>query len=240
MRKGDQLNKFLVSGFDENYFQRFGVSWFASLKEISKFDGIVVLLAFNVKNTKILEILKNNNVIVIHKENIQDKRLAIFDTISELQIHSQGKYAYFDIDGYFSDEINSLYEMETNDYLLIANAANLGFCFGDNAAWNMFKDYRLFEKFFNFEHSSVDFLSLNKKISQIDSIWNCFEPYRLPEKTKIKFVHYSAAIKQTKNKFSEIDFSFENKYPEMYQKWNEIFYGHINPTIKNFLVRKQK
>ena len=63
MREGDKLNKFLVSSFDESYFVKYGVSWFASLKEIANFDGMVILLAFDIENQKIIDVLKSNNIV---------------------------------------------------------------------------------------------------------------------------------------------------------------------------------
>ena len=233
------MNKFLISSFDEDYFARFGVSWFASLKEHANFDGVIILLAFDIKNQKIIDVLKSNGVVVITKNNIENKRREAFDTIAELQNHSEGMYAYFDIDGYFDDDISNLYEIESGDNLLVASDYNMGFCAGKNMGWRMYQDYRIFEKFFQFEHSLFDFVEFNKKIVQIDNVWNCLEPNRLSSEDKVKFVHYNHGIKKVTNDIAELDFSFQKKYPELHNKWQSIFYNQIKPSLKNFLVRKK-
>jgi hypothetical protein len=239
LREGDKLNKFLVSSFDEAYFAKYGVSWFASLKEIANFDGMVILLAFDIENQKIIDVLKSNNIVVLSKKNVTDKRREVFDTISELQAHSQGMFSYFDIDGYFNDDISDLFEIKTDEYLMFASDYNMGFCYGSNFGWQMYRDYRTFEKFFQFEHSISGFVNFNKRIAQIDNIWNCLEPNRLSSDVKPKFIHYNRSIKQVTDNISDLDFSFQKKYPDLYEKWQFEFYGHPKTTMKNFLVRKK-
>ena len=239
MPKGDKLNQFLISSFDESYFYRYGVSWIASLKEISNFKGVVVLIAFDFKNQKIIDVLKSNDLLVIQKDNVVEKREEVFDIISDLQEHSEGMYAYFDIDGYFDDNIQDLYDIDASDYLLVAGDSNMGFCAGKNDAWKFYKDYRKFENFLNFNRSLADFVEYNKHIVQIDYVWNCTEPNRIPIETKAKFVHYSYSIKQTADDIAEIEFSFQKKYPEHFNKWQNIFFGQAKPLLKNFLVRKK-
>ena len=238
MRRGWRLKKYLISSFDESYLAKFGVAWYASLRDIAKFDGVVMLIAFDMSGGGVaLEALRSSGAAVVGVKSESDKRLQVLDLISEMQAHSEGTYAYFDIDGYFESSIDELYERRLPGKMHVTEGS-LGFLCGDNRAWSIYRDYRKFERSCSLQASFNEFAWYNKNVVALDASWNCTESLRLPDGRKPKFFHYGRS-KNLPGKISDLPFSYERKYPESFERWSNTISGRSLHDIKNIMVQKK-
>jgi hypothetical protein len=225
------LNKFIFSCFTEDYFERFGAGWVGSLREISKFDGIIVFLSLGYKRQRVMDALKANNITVLHEDDGANRRQIVFDKISDLQRHSPGVFAYMDFDGYFNGEINPMFEESNDGNLHMCENFSMGLVCGNNEAWNSYADYRKFENACGLMPSMNDFFSSNRKIAKLDSSWNCID-MDMDHVEKAKFIHYSTGLKQVPDGIESLELSFERRFPDYCAKWKSIFFENHRPHIK--------
>lgn len=232
-------DNFLVTCFDEKYFNLFGASWFASLFDVSKFEGKVIAIAFDFKKQENLDVLQKHGINVIHTTDHNDKRTFAYIKIAELQKNNQGKYAYFDFDGYFRKDINCLFDMHENGLFLRSQNNNDGFVLGDNAAWDKFYEFVKFENFCKFRLSTEYFLLSSDGIKHIDNKFNYVEPSRLTSDSDACFVHYTGAIKNYINSNYDYNFSYAKQFPESYQNWQKAFCKKPYSVNRKFLFKKK-
>lgn len=238
MRRRPRLKKYLVTAFDESYLAKFGVAWYASLRDVAKFDGVVMMVAFDMLGGGVpIEALKSSGAVVVGVKSQPDKRLQVLDMISELQAHGEGTYAYFDIDGYFNSSIDELYEKRLPGRLHVTEGS-LGFLCGDNSAWSMYRDYRKFERSCQLKPSFVDFAQYNKRIVALDGSWNCTDSMRLPDGLVPKFFHYGRS-KSLPQRTCDLPFSYEKKNPESFERWRKIISGHSLHDIKPVIIQRK-
>lgn len=232
------MKKYLISSFDESYFAKYGVAWYASLRDIAKFDGTVMLVAFDMEGGGVaLNALRADGAAVVGVKSERDKRLQVLDLISEMQAHSEGTYAYFDIDGYFMSSIDELYERRLPGKMHVTEGS-LGFLCGDNRAWSVYRDYRKFERFCSLQASFNDFVWYNKSVVALDGSWNCSDSLRIPEGKKPKFFHYGRA-KSLPGRTCDMPFSYEVKHPESFARWADVISGRSSHDIKHIMVQRK-
>lgn len=242
MRTGDKVNRYLVTTFDENYFLNFGISWFGSLFDISKFDGVVIAIVHDFKKQEVLNLLKEKkiNIIIAPEEaSIVSKRTYAYFKIAELQRQNKGLYAYYDFDGYFNGNINDVFDLyEPNKFLRTENN-NDGFVCGDYQAWNDYYDFLRFEKFCQFPLSTEYFFFGDNNIKWIDNKFNFVDIARITPETEVKFIHYAGMIKKLLNTNYDYNFHFSKKHPEVCKKWTKIF-NKKQSHVKRKLISKNK
>lgn len=232
------MNKFIFSSFTEEYFDRFGAGWVGSLREVSKFDGMVVLVSLGYKRQRVLDILKSNDIAVLHEDDDDNRRQIVFGKIAELQKHSPGVFAYIDFDGYFNGDINPMFDESNDGNLHICENFSMGLVCGNNEAWNSYGDYRKFENVCGLMPSMVDFLSNNRKMSKLDSSWNCLD-LDTEHIESAKFLHYSTGLKQLPDRIERSELSFEKRQPEHHAKWNGLFFENQRQHIKLKMLGKR-
>lgn len=233
------MNKFIFSCFTEEYFEKFGAGWIGSLRELSNFDGMVVLLSLGYKRQRVMDALKTCNITVIHEEDRVNKRQIVFDKIADLQKHSPGCFAYIDFDGYFNGDINPLFEESNDGNLHICENLSMGLVCGNNKAWEAYGDYRKFENVCGLQPSMVDFLSNNSNMSKLDSSWNCLN-LDVEHVEKSKFIHYSSGIKKIPDGVDSLNLSFCQRNQDLYAKWKSIFFENQRPQIKLKMFGKKE
>lgn len=233
------MNNYLITSFDESYFNRFAVGWFGSLFDISNFNGRVIVVNFGYKNKSVIEKLERKGINFIHLENLSNKRYVVYNKISEIQKNDIGNYVYYDFDGYFNSDINSLFSECEKGIFLRAKNNNDGFVCGDNECWERFADFQKFERFCNFKQTNDYFILNDSDIKYISSKYNYIEPTRMNENTEVCFLHYTENFKHILNTNYDYDFSFAKKFPEINKLWSKEF-EKKNITINRRFVFKHK
>jgi len=232
------LKKFIFSAFNSEYIDKYGASWIASLKEKSNFNGIVVLIALGYSCSKVVDALKLEGITVINADDEEDRRKVVFDIIANLQKHSDGVYAYWDIDGYFNGDVNEIFDMCNDGNVHIANNSSLGFVCGNNQAWNIYSQYRDFENACGLKPSMYEFITQNHSVSLVDSCWNCLA---IDSASAImsKFYHYPRIIRNTPDGMSRFDFYFDKTNQDMHDRWRHKIFGGLKPSMKRFIVNRK-
>lgn len=221
------MNDYIVTGFDLNYFNVFGISWLASLREIGNYKGKIIAVLYESFPSYIVDQLHLENVVTFFSKE-KKSRISTLDFI--LDYETEGKLAYWDVDGYFTSSVEEIFSFE-EDRLILCENKNPGFFAGKQSSWKEFKKFRELTLFFEFSASTnfADFYP--SLVTLVDDEWNYCEPARLlscPQKTK--FVHLTGVIKSFPNK----ELLFSERYPEIHNEWLEKF---SSKSLKKKLIR---
>lgn len=108
----------IVVGFTQEYWEQWGVSWLATLKEFARFSGNVFFVVNGLSEITLQNLSKYGQV--LHNDTINS--LEIVKQIFSL-MNSEEKYLFFDADVYFQDSFDELFSF---DVLLLSNKGLFG------------------------------------------------------------------------------------------------------------------
>lgn len=239
MPKGTRL-KTIITAFDEVYFQRFGVGWLSSLREIGKYEGSIVAVAFSFGMNGSVDKMRSMGVDIVHVKTCEDMRSRAVEIVLDMQRSNPGTYAYFDIDGHFEGDINPLFDISSDSELLVSENGNLGMVCGDEKAWDRLGEYRKFESFCGFRHSIGNFANMNRFVKVVPNKWNHINPARVSEEPDARFVHYSGQMKYYKKFDSMIDSILASKSPDMVSRWKSELLGQNGLPLQKPIFPKSK
>jgi hypothetical protein len=164
------MNNYIVTGFDEAYWERWGASWLISLKEIANYNGEVIVVGFNLSQStknKLLE-HKVNCIQGVYSGNYRND---IFKCIAEFAKTNCGKFVYWDADVYFQENIDDIFDLIHDDFLI---TANVGFLAGSSGRWTKILD--IYSMFLLAKSNDDIFQCLVKHFSnfifKIENCWN--------------------------------------------------------------------
>lgn len=221
------MHKYVVTGFDERYWQTWGASWLISLKEIAKHDpDFIIVIGFELSpatKTKLLEA----GVMLIPGKPTWNMRSEIFRCISELANGEPGIYAYWDADAFFQEDISEVFDLAKNNFIVSDNRSP-GFLAGPYFQWTYLRDIQNIMSYFG-DTSDVHLCILNyfdKFITKIDSTWNFTDiPHLKDVDGKLsynnqvqKVIHLSGPIKMF---LPNRDLVFWERYKDLFQKFME-------------------
>ena len=225
------MNNIVITGFDYNYFNIFGISWLASLRELGKYSGPVLVITFDNFSKNIVEKLSKENVFLTFCDKNKSRINTLKYFIDNILPEKNANYVYWDIDGYFEDCIEEVFSFSGNK-LTFTNNKNTGFIIGNNIAWQEFKKYDGLLNLCSLQPSTDLPNYFPNLFNYVDDKWNYCEPARLLNSNKLnKFVHFSGAIKSVATE----ELLFSTKYPEIYKEWKEKFIH--KPVLNKFLVK---
>lgn len=139
------MQKYVVTGFDEQYWHQWGASWLASLVEISHFggteflsenlsvatsDGHILVVSHNLSSSTKNRIIESGGSILPALGKYDDIRSDTLATISSCGIN--GIFAYWDADVYFQDKIDDVFSLNQDKFVLTKNP---GFICGPHFLW---------------------------------------------------------------------------------------------------------
>jgi len=213
--------------FDNNYFNSYGISWLASLRELGKYTGPVYAASFECLSTHIVEKLAKENFFVIDCHNKPKTRTSAFEVFSL----EAGNFAYWDIDGYF---LNSIESMQIENKLLFTKDS--GFVAGNLNSWKTVSEYNRLNNFCGFKQDLNVHKYFPNSVDFLNSTWNhCTANRGIPADTI--FVHFAGEIKNISTATRDGDISFVVKYPEIHKAWTTKFHAS---TAKKIILRKAK
>lgn len=184
------MDRYVVTGFDDNYWPSWGSSWILSLKEFAKFNDNILVVDLGLSQSAKAKLSDFGAYVLPAKGK---GRLGIFRTISDFAADYPGIFAVWDADVYFQKPIDEIFELARHK---IAITENPGFyaVSGQSFPWLREMQDMLSFIFRNdiFFHESLKnhFLSCREII---DNTWNFIDVSRSLEDQKV--IHPSGKIK---------------------------------------------
>lgn len=175
------MQTYLVTAFDNNSF-RYGISWIASLKELAKYDGKIVVIGFNLTSRN-KDIILATGVQLIEEEACDDFKKIIFNHILEIGSKENAVIAYWDPVVYFQKDISEVLNLAENNLI----ACVPGFLAGSSKCWQLIKDLNKIFSFLNLneEYDQVLLRHFSGLVQEVDSCWNFSELGKLKDKSGI-------------------------------------------------------
>ena len=218
------MKRYVVTGFDEHYWNAWGMHWLASLQNVAHYKGDIIVVGHNLSEIT-QEKLKKANVLVIPSSANNDFRKNTLLKISQFSQQEDAIFAYWDADSYFQENIDSIFDLAKDNFVVATNV-NLGFIAGPSNRWQIFEEV---DSLMSFMNDSRDLFTciLNfyaKFFSWVDDSWNFTDVTNLIEQNgKLTFkgnpqkvIHPSGIIKTM----------LENKnilFQERYEEFSSLF-----------------
>jgi hypothetical protein len=206
--------------FDNIYFNGFGISWIASLRTLGGYNGPIYAISFDNLSQYLVDKLVGEKVFLLNAHDKPKNRETVFDIV---QKEATGDFAYWDIDGYF---INSIESLPIKDKLLFVNSVN-GFFAGNPKSLSVCSEYDRLCDFCGFKRNFDVHKYFPNLVDFVGSEWNYHQVNR-PFPKGTKFVHFAGEMKNLVRE----NLSFEAKYPEIHKEWAAKF--HISTAKKLF------
>lgn len=238
------MRKYVVTGFDERYWQTWGASWLISLKEMAHHDpDHIVVVGWGLSQptkTKLLEA----GVMLIPGNPTWNYRSEILRCVSELAAGEPGIYAYWDADTFFQEDISEIFDLAKDNFVVTSNR-NPGFLAGPHNQWIYLRDIQNIMSYFGdtSEVHSCVLSYFDKFVTTIDSTWNFTDAPRLKDidgklayegKTQ-KVIHLSGPIKMY---LTNRDLVFWERHKDLFQKFMEKKKGSRKLVTKSVLHNK--
>jgi hypothetical protein len=233
------MENYIVTGFNEESWRLWGVSWLVSIKELAKFDTKKVIivgfgLSFNTKNK-----ITDTGATLLTGDFSTDIRNGTIKVITDLAKKSSAIFAYWDVDVFFQTDISEIFEIAKNDLVVSANKSK-GFLAGPSNRWSHISNILNIMCFFDDKRDFYDCLISNFKnfIVEVDSTWNFTDIPHLKDvdgyltyKNQIqKVIHPTEEIK---NVLSNRNILFWERYKDLYQSMErKISLHNLVPKIK--------
>lgn len=216
------MKKYIVTGFDENYF-KYGAAWLASLKKFANYDGEIFVIGYDLSKKTENKIIETGAKLIQSKKP-KDFREDIFWHIFQMSQYVQdGVLAYWDADVYFQSDILDVFNLAKNH---IVATTNPGFLAAPAKKW---KAIQTINKFRNLVYSDLKLHAVLTKyfshdiLKIIDDSWNYTDVPKLKEIDGIlqskdlvpKTIHVSGNIKLL---LANRGILFWERYPELYKE----------------------
>lgn len=224
------MEKYVFTGFSAEYWNKWGISWLASLKELAEFDGKSIVFAHDTLPATVLSKLESHGVIVVDGHAGGTGRNRTLLMAEPWIAKNPGVYIHWDGDVYFQDSLDPLFEIAATSMVSAGN----GMVGGPSDLWALFFDFHRTAQLVC-PMSVIDALDqFNKYLTSfatpVDSVWNFSNLPAL--KWDQKFTRNDRTVPVIH--LSEVkflpDFHFENKYPHLHARWKGL---HIPTKLVN-------
>jgi len=218
------MNK-VFTCFDNAYFNGFGISWIASLRTLGGYKGSIYAISFENFAQPFVDKLANEKVFLLNAHDKPKNQKTVVDLI---QKEVDCDFAYWDIDGYF---VNSVESLPIKDKLLFVKETS-GFFAGNQKSLSVSSEYDRLCDFCGFKRNFDVHKYFPNLVDFVGCEWNYHRVNRpIPKGTK--FVHFMGEMKNLVRE----NLSFEAKYPEIHKEWAAKF--HISTAMKLFRKRNE-
>lgn len=220
------MQKYAVTGFDENHWNRWGTSWLISLKELARFDGEIIVVGFGL-SASIREKIISTGAMYLPGDFTGNIREDTLRKITELSIGKPGVYAYWDADVYFQINVDEVFDLAKDKFVVSANR-NPGFLAGPHWQWQYLKDIQNMMIFVEGRPDVYACLVKNfgEFVSTVDNTWNFTDiPSLKPEGNLLAHKgHIPHAIHPSgpmKIYLTGRDIFFWERHKDLFQKFTE-------------------
>jgi len=222
---------FIITGFDESYWPRWGSSWILSLREKAKYEGNVFVVDCGLSDFTKNKLISKNVFFLNSNPELPDVRTKTIDAIANYAKDYSGNYVYWDADVYFQESIDEIFEI-ISDKFIISNNHNHGFLAAPFYQWSFIKDI---ENFIRLGHDVVSHYSIfnsllldfSNLVTLVDNTWNFTEIHKVLNIKKSievngviqKVIHPSGPLKDIlKNKNILFDEKYKAEYVDFIEK----------------------
>ena len=198
------MNNYVVTGFDESYWQKWGISWLASLIYLAKHDVDQTIIFGYDLSSGTQKKITDAGVRLLPGKSSGNIRSDTLRAICKLASKEQGVYAYWDADVYFQEGISEIFKL-ANDDIVISSNQNHGFLAAPDYQWFYMNDLFNLISFVEDKASLHDCLfgSFSKIPVRVDNTWNFVDLPRLKNKDDVltykdkvqKVIHPSGHLK---------------------------------------------
>lgn len=244
------MERYLVTGSNTVFWNSWGLSWLASLKEFANYNGKVLIVHKGDFSPNLLEkIRKHVNATAIPTPGISEKaRLDVYAAVAEYSRTQPGVYVYYDLDVYFQDSLEELFAAAANNIVLCKNK-NPGMLGGSHESWQLIQNVLNLLSLTNpqaNENTLVQCLSdhFARFVETQDNIWNFAAIPNLKamgdklgsKSQTAKVVHPSGEIK---NVIVGRSILFSERHPALFNHWTSVFNSR-NVSPRGFFKPRQK
>jgi len=249
------MDKYIVTSFDDKYWNDWGTSWVASLLELAKFKHKVLIINMGDLSYGAQTRLKSLNFTIIpsvHK--FKNPPLDRFATLSNYCRNNPGHYAYWEADVYFQTDVDEVFEGDrltccaNHDDLGKTKQFNTGFISAPHHIWNIFGTFLEFAADFgNISDQNI----LNTFIHCFDKLvtvgkdkWNCTTLTNLQwnngfylQDELVNVVHPAGPLKYM---VDGREYLFSGKYKSLYEDWYTWLIKGNNMSARSILKKTGK
>jgi hypothetical protein len=126
------MQRYVVTGMDESYWSRWGLSWIVSLKEMAHYTGNILVVDLGLSPATKAKLVQLGATTTPPQAGT-DPRLLVYKYVAELASGEPGIYACWDADVYFQKNIDEIFDL-ASDSLCVASR-NAGFLAGPSHRW---------------------------------------------------------------------------------------------------------
>lgn len=175
------MQTYVATGFDDNLF-RYGISWIASLKELAKYDGKIIVVGFDLSNKNKDKVLSTGVRLIEEPPSDNIKRIT-YDHIIKIASEEDAVFAYWDAVVYFQKNITHVLQLAEKKFA----ACSSGFLAGPSKYWTILKDLKNIASFLNIdcEYHAILLQHFSSLVQEVESSWNYYEPARLKDKAGV-------------------------------------------------------
>jgi lipopolysaccharide biosynthesis glycosyltransferase len=215
---------FIITAINEKYWNPWGISWIASLRELAQTKYTPIIIDFGLK-TSTANKIKEFGITIYQgkkKSTIRNDALA---TIAQLNKQVCGNFVYFDADVWFQDNIDQLFDQIDNRIIMSQNK-NAGFVAGSKKSW---QKYDIINSITNFTKDGEKIDCLMKHFdSDINFVNNIYNFINLPnlkdEKGTLNFqgemplaIHPTGSLKKLATNRNIL---FHERYPDIFSEYS--------------------
>jgi len=216
------MDHYVVTGFDESYWNHWGESWIISLNELAKFDGNILVVDFGLTNSTKNKLVEMGAYILAGKPG--NMRAETLRVIGDFSTRYPGIYAIWDADVYFQKPIDEIFEL-AKDQLVITD--NIGFLAGHQRDLVWLCEAQEMVSFIYGDVFIFDYLkSFPQKYLKINNTWNFTDVAKIIDDQKV--IHPQGKIKLF---LTAKNILFWERYQELYRK-------HVAKHIGIKLIKK--
>lgn len=214
---------YVVTGFDEHYWNRWGISWIASLKELAKYQGTILVVDFGLPKP-IKNELKELGAFLLPGKG-SSHRVGILNAIGEFAAKYPGVFAIWDADVYFQSNIDEIFDL-ANHKILATEYPGFVACSHDQFV-KIGNIQKLATSFNDSFHNCLSFFP--DSYTKVDATWNYTQVANLQELDHQKVIHPEGRIKAL---MIGKKIAFWERHPDIYER-----YTISKPHSKSRLIK---
>lgn len=226
------MEKYVVTGYTPSFWNNWGLSWLASLKE-SGTDAKVIIAYSGELPEAVHDALTVHGVILIPVASGGNEWDVRFQTWTAIAYHAgmhPGVYAFWDGDVFFQEDVSEIFELAAAKMVVCQNL-NPGMIAAPGHVWNFFLDFYKAADGISPGIASVDVLGsfalhFSRLVSVLDNTWNftSIPTLKLGEKlthkdAPVKVVHPTGHIK---NLPEFRPFMYASRCPTVFERWGNL------------------
>lgn len=216
------MDRYVVTGFDDNYWPSWGSSWILSLKEFAKFKENILVVDLGLSSLTKHKLSKFGVYVLPAKGEGQ---LGIFKTIIDFASNYSGIFAIWDVDVYFQKPIDDIFELAQHKITITENP---GFYAASSLSFPWLNEMQDMLSFIfknnTFFHESLknNFLSCREIV---EDTWNFVDIFNDFEEQKV------INPRGKSNSFLDKDVLFWDRYKELFNATFHTEHKHIGKKL---------